>query len=64
MSKDNEIKEQAVWGSRGLWPSRADTGAKAEAEAVLCLVFAGRREVGGWSCVILWDRQGPDFVGP
>lgn len=46
MSKDNEIKEQAVWGSRGLWPSRGDTGAKAEAEAVLCLVFAGRREVG------------------
>ena len=29
-----------------LWPSRADTGAKAEAEAVLCLAFAGRREVG------------------
>lgn len=46
MSKDNEIKEQAIWVSRGLWPSRGDTGAKAEAEAVLCLVFEGRWEVG------------------
>ena len=46
MSKDNEIKEQAIWVSRGLWPSRGDPGAKAEAEAVLCLVFEGRWEVG------------------
>lgn len=52
MSKDNEIKEQAIWVDQGsVAQQRGHTGAKAEAEAVLCLVFEGMGSW-WWSCVI------------
>lgn len=44
MSKDNEAKDQA--GYLGSVAQRGGTGVKAEAEAVLCLGFEGRWEVG------------------